>query len=97
MLLEEVRLISLAVVESATRFREQLKAACYLASTEDKLVSVEHTPIVYRGENYLVKMKTDTSFLATSELAKWFNFSSKTDPFLIVPATPYLVAKGASK
>ena len=97
MLLDELRLISLAVVESATRFREQLKSACYLAGGEDKLSLVEHTPIVYNGENYLVKMKTDTSFLATSELAKWFNFSTKTDPFLVVPATPYLVAKGASK
>lgn len=42
-------------------------------------------------------MKSDTLFLATSEFAKWFNFSQKSDPFLVAPANPYIVAKGASK
>lgn len=42
-------------------------------------------------------MKTDTSFLADSELSNWFKFSSKADPFLVTPATPYASYKGASK
>lgn len=34
-------------------------------------------------KNYLIKMKNDTDFLRNSALAKFFNFSQDSDPFLI--------------
>lgn len=95
--LEGLRLASLAVVECAFRFREQLKSAYYLSGEEDKMQAAQKCPILYKEENYLVKMKNDTLFLASSEFAKLFNFSQKSDPFLVAPANPYIVAKGASK
>jgi hypothetical protein len=95
--LEDLRLTSLAVVEHSLGFREQLKSIYYLAGGEDRIPLAEKSPIMFNGANYLIKMKTDTVFLATSEFARWFNFSQKSDPFLVTPATPYVVAKGASK
>lgn len=88
---------SLSVVESCYRFREQIKAGYYLSGEEEKVQAAQKFPIMFKNVNYLVKMKSDTLFLATSEFAKWFNFSQKSDPFLISPANPYIVAKGASK
>lgn len=32
-------------------------------------------------------MKTDTIFLAESSFAEYFNFSTKSDPFLVIPST----------
>ena len=92
-----MRLASLSVVECALRFREQLRSIYYLSGVEDKIAQVDRVPIMHNGVNYLIKMKSDTNFLASSEVAKWFNFSHKSDPFLVTPATPYVVAKGASK
>ncbi len=88
---------SLSVVESAVNFREHLKSIHYLAANDERMAVPEKVPIVHNGINYLIKMKTDTAFLAASEFSKWFNFSQKTDPFLVTPATPYIVSKGASK
>jgi len=95
--LEQLRGASLSVVESAMKFREQLRSIYYISGNEDKLLTAEKVPILFNGIDYLVKMKTDTAFLSTSEFAKWFNFSQKIDPFLVTPATPYIVSKGASK
>ncbi len=88
---------SLGVIEAALCFREQLKSIYYLSGEEDKMAIAERAPVMHNGMNYLLKMKSDTSFLATSELVHWFNFSQKSDPFLVTPATPYMVAKGVSK
>lgn len=38
---------------------------------------------IWEGKNYLMKMKGDASFLAVSEYAKYFNFTTKSDPFLV--------------
>ena len=95
--MEELRLSSLAVIENSVGFREQLKSMYYLSGAEDKMPQAEKFPIMFNGINYLLKMKSDTAFLASSEFSKWFNFSKKTDPFLVTPATPYVVSKGASK
>lgn len=44
-------------------------------------------PFVWEGENYLVKLKTDSFELANTNLAKFFNFSTeKSDPFLVFPS-----------
>lgn len=44
-------------------------------------------PFVWEQQNYLLKMKNDTSFLANSPFAPYFNFSSKSDPFLVFAST----------
>lgn len=51
----------------------------------DNLSSSPLIPFIWDNENYLIKMKTDTEFLANHSLAKWFNFA-KNDPFLVIPA-----------
>jgi len=43
-------------------------------------IKFQHT----NGENYLLKMKKDTLFLSLSPLANYFNFSNKSDPFLVL-------------
>lgn len=43
-------------------------------------------PFVWEGQNYLVKVKSDTQFLASSPFAMYFNFSNKSDTFLVFPS-----------
>ena len=43
-------------------------------------------PFVWEQQNYLLKMKGDTQFLLQSPFAKYFNFSTKSDPFLVFPS-----------
>jgi len=40
------------------------------------------------GENYLLKMKDDTKYLADHPVGEIFTFSSKHDPFFVVPSAP---------
>jgi len=45
------------------------------------------------NENYLLKMKSDTSHsLFKSHFARYINFSSKNDPFLVFPSTKHPAA-----
>jgi len=44
-------------------------------------------PFVWESHNYLLKLKGDIQFLATSSFVKYFNFSQKSDPFLVFPST----------
>ena len=90
-------MISLVVIEEAIKLREQLKSINCLSGNDKKLLEMTNLPIIYSDENYLLKMKTDTSFLAESELNKWFNFSKRTDPFLVTPSTLYVPSRGVSK
>jgi hypothetical protein len=43
-------------------------------------------PFVWEGQNYLVKIKGDTHFLASSPFSVYFNFSNKSDTFLVFPS-----------
>jgi hypothetical protein len=43
-------------------------------------------PFIWEGTNYLVKIKTDTQFLLQSPFGRFFNFSAKSDPFLVFPS-----------
>jgi hypothetical protein len=43
----------------------------------------KNIPFIWEGENYLLKMKSDTQFLAFSSYSKYFNFTPKSDPFLV--------------
>ena len=42
---------------------------------------------MWEAQNYLLKMKGDTAFLVGSPFSKYFNFSPKSDPFLVFPST----------
>lgn len=47
----------------------------------------KNIPFVWENENYLLKMKSDTStLLHKSHFSKYFNFSGKNDPFLVFPS-----------
>jgi hypothetical protein len=47
----------------------------------------KNIPFVWENENYLLKMKSDTSsWLYESHFNRYFSFSSKNDPFLVFPS-----------
>ena len=42
---------------------------------------------IWENENYLLKMKSDTSImLYNSHFSRYFSFSNKNDPFLVHPS-----------
>jgi len=44
-------------------------------------------PFIWENENYLLKMKSDTSTtLYESHFSKYINFTNKHDPFLVFPS-----------
>lgn len=45
----------------------------------------EQVDYYYQGENYLLRMLDDNCFVRKSFLADYFKFSSKNDPFLLLP------------
>lgn len=73
-----MRLMTLHVVECAETYRDYIL----------KLNSETQSPvsITYDGQNYLLKLVRDLSFLSQSELANCFDFSTRADPFLLLPA-----------
>ena len=72
--LENIRNLSLAVIENLLSWRLRLsKPAVFL----------------YHNQNYLIKMKTDLNFLQNSSLSGYFFFSETgSDPFLLHTAGP---------
>lgn len=49
----------------------------------------DSTPLIafmWESVNYLLKIKTDTNFLNSHGLSKFYNFSDKSDPFLVIPS-----------
>ena len=88
--LHSLRMLSLHAVKCVFEWRRQLVLS-YLVTSQNSGINNERNsinkfkniPFVWEGENYLLKMKGDTSFLVSSNLSKFFNFSNKSDPFLI--------------
>ena len=39
----------------------------------------------YENQNYLLKLINDNSFVSNSFLSEYFRFSTKNDPFLVMP------------
>lgn len=76
-----LRLLSLNVVDCIVKWRESILYA-YSIKKQDVKVSY-----IYKDENYLTKMKSDTKWLGDSPVNKYFNFSNKSDPFLVLPST----------
>jgi len=50
-------------------------------------------PFVWESQNYLLKLKTDIQFLISSPYSKFFNFSPKSDPFLVFPSSKQSVGQ----
>mmetsp|Transcript_71448 Transcript_71448/g.201710 ORF Transcript_71448/g.201710 Transcript_71448/m.201710 type:complete len:909 (-) Transcript_71448:70-2796(-) len=69
-----MRVLSLDVVETIEHWRKN--------GREGAVWPDPHT-----GDNYLLKMKDDTRWLADSPLGEILRFSSKSDPFFVVPST----------
>lgn len=56
----------------------------------NNLKKFKNIPFVWENENYLLKMKSDTSIsLYQSHFARYIGFSSKNDPFLVYPSTKH--------
>ena len=53
-------------------------------------------PFQWEGENYLLKIMKDTQFLATSSYGNFFNFSTKSDPFLVFPSSKHSAVGGGA-
>ena len=54
---------------------------------KNNIKKFKNIPFVWENENYLLKMKADTSrMLYESHFSKYFNFSHKNDPFLVHPS-----------
>lgn len=79
-----LRYLTLDSVDAIVEWRNRLN---YLISRiQETGVDKHDFSFNYKNENYLMKIKDDTLFLKDSWLSKFFHFSSKSDPFLIIPS-----------
>lgn len=94
-------MLSLHVVKCIVEWRKQLIYNFLLTNQngvsglppKNNIKKFKNMPFVWENENYLLKMKQDTSvMLFTSHFNRYFTFSNKNDPFLVVPSmkTPTL-------
>jgi hypothetical protein len=90
--LHSLRMLSLHAVKCIIEWRKQLVYSYLVTTTgggagvsqeRNSINKFKNIPFIWEGENYLLKMKADTSFLCHSEFSKFFNFSAKSDPFLV--------------
>lgn len=99
-ILVTLRYLSIDVVQAICTWRRRL---AYLAAKVPMAqdVNIHYFVFLWDSENYLIKMKSDTSFLKDSSIGMFFNFSSKADPFFIIPAqsvsTPVTTNKKSTK
>ena len=59
-------------------------------NSQQNLRKFKVMPFVWESQNYLLKLKQDCAFLINSSFSKFFNFSTKSDPFLVFPSTKQL-------
>ena len=60
---------------------------------KNSLKKFKNIPFVWENENYLLKMKSDTSqSLYSSHFNKYISFSNKNDPFLVYPSIKHSAA-----
>jgi len=85
-LLTHLRILSLNAVETILKWREYIQQTYYITRGVVKANQTILIPFLFQEINYLLKMKNDTRELVESPLAKFFNFSSKSDPFLVYPS-----------
>ena len=75
------RLMTLHTIEHIAVFREHV----YKTTQGDR--KMFRVAVIWQGNNYILQLKSDTSFLAASCLADFFEFSKKSDPFFVLPAS----------
>lgn len=64
-----------------------LQYRAHMGNNQQNLRKFKVIPFVWESQNYLLKLKSDTQFLIASSYARYFNFSNKSDPFLVFPST----------
>jgi len=69
-----------------TQSNNQVAPTANIHAQRNTLRKFKCIPFVWEQQNYLLKMKIDTAFLILSPFAKYFNFSPKSDPFLVFPS-----------
>ncbi|CAG9325229.1 unnamed protein product [Blepharisma stoltei] len=74
--LSNLRTLSLNAVELIQNWREKL-------SNLSQNMSLSKTQFLINDENYLIKMKTDTIYLADTIIADLIYISNKSDPFFV--------------
>ena len=86
-------MLSINVVKCVIQWRKQLIFNNMLISesTKQQISNVQMRklkclPFMWEHCNYLIKMKTDSAFLFASPFGRYFNFSAKSDPFLVFPS-----------
>lgn len=75
--LVKLRENSIESLEAVNMYREKIASIC---------VGSKPVPVYYLGKNYVLKVKNDCNFLINSPLSKIFDFSEKSDPFLLHPS-----------
>ena len=103
-ILHSLRMLSLHVVKCIIDWRKQLLYSYLMAnqvnqgalSPDSQARKFKSIPFIWEGENYLLKMKNDTHFLNDSEYGKHFNFSTKSDPFLVFPSSKHNAVGGGA-
>ncbi|CAG9332693.1 unnamed protein product [Blepharisma stoltei] len=83
--LQTYRNISLNVVENIARWREHL-AYAQLIGISKEAIHPRIVQFIWEGENYLIKMRNDISFVNKTVLAAFFKFDNNPDTFLVVPS-----------
>ena len=86
-------MLSLNVVKCIIQWRKQL-IFNYMLTTQFRpqqhqapaLRKFKQMPFIWESQNYLLKLKSDNQFLLTSPFSHYFDFSPKSDPFLVTPA-----------
>ena len=74
--LTELRRTSMLIVENIIKLREVIGYDLFNNKFENGKINNYQS-------NYLIEMQNDLDFLCTSNLSKYFSFSSENDPFLI--------------
>jgi hypothetical protein len=70
--------------------------AINMSGERNSMNKFKNIPFIWESENYLLKMKNDTQFLNFSNYAKHFNFSPKSDPFLVFPSSKHNAVGGGA-
>lgn len=65
-----------------------------LNSTNHRILKL---PYIWEGGNYVLKLRHDLDFLHDSSLNRLFEFSKRSDPFLLYPNYSYKQHKGLTK
>lgn len=84
-------MLSLHVVRCIIEWRKQLIYNFLLTNKDNpeknNIKKFKNIPFIWENENYLLKMKSDTShMLYNSHFSRYFHFSNKNDPFLVNPS-----------